>query len=267
MLPGAAMSGIAVWRDGPADGATNMAADECLAAEAVSRGGLVIRLYRWKTTTISLGAFQPIVAARDCAAIAGMPLVRRPSGGGAIVHGSDFTYAAAVPKWHAWGATPQVLYDAFHGAMVATLRAWGVETRLAEADPAVEGQFFCFDRRAGGDLLADHPTPGAESPTIKLMGSAQRRLAEAVLQHGSLLLTPNPDVGAAARHSALANLAGATPMGADGWPAWTDAWLERVAMAAGEPLADQPNSFLKTAPHGLAAGRERFAAERWTQRR
>ncbi len=261
------MSGIAVWRDGAADGATNMAADECLAAEAVRRGGLVIRLYRWETTTISLGAFQPIAAARACAAIAGVPLVRRPSGGGAIVHGSDFTYAAAVPKRHRWGATPQVLYDAFHEAMVAALRSWGLEARLAAAEPAAEGRFFCFDRRAGGDLVVDHPVPGAESPAGKLMGSAQRRLAEAVLQHGSLLLAPNPDVGGAARHRGLADFSEAARLGADGWPVWTDAWLERLAAALGESVDPQPGSFLETVPSGLAAGRERFASNRWTCRR
>jgi lipoate-protein ligase A len=261
------MSGIAVWRDGPADGATNMAADECLAAEAVRRGELVIRLYRWEKTTVSLGAFQPIAAARDCAAIGGVPLVRRPSGGGAIVHGSDFTYAAAVPKRHVWGASPQVFYDAFHTAMVATLRALGVETRLGEADPAAEERFFCFDRRAGGDLIATQPASGDESPTSKLMGSAQRRLAEAVLQHGSLLLTPNPDVGRAARHRGLADLAAAVELGVDGWPVWTEAWLERLAVALGEPLNPQPGSFLETDPPGLAAGRERLASQRWTCRR
>lgn len=262
------MSGIAVWRDGPADGATNMAVDECLAAEAVGRDGLVIRLYSWATTTISLGAFQPIAAARECAAIAGVPLVRRPSGGGAIVHGSDFTYAAAVPKRHVWGATPQALYDACHAAMVATLRACGVETRLAEADPAAEDRFFCFDRRAGGDLVASPTLSHAGEAPIKLMGSAQRRLAEAVLQHGSLLLAANRDVGGAARHHGLADLSAAAGIiGADGWPVWTDAWLERLAAALGQPLNPQPGSFLKAAMPSLSAGRERFASERWTCRR
>ena len=261
------MNGIAVWRDAAADGPTNMAADECLAAAAVSRGGLVIRLYRWETTTVSLGAFQPIAAAQACAAIAGIPLVRRPSGGGAIVHGSDFTYAAAIPKQHPWGASAQPLYDALHGAMVETLRAWGVETRLSDPDPMAEGEFFCFDRRAGGDLVADRPEAGAEPRGIKLMGSAQRRLADAVLQHGSLLLAENPAVGSAARHRPLAALSTATMSGADGWPTFVNDWLERIGQALGQRIEHQPGSFLESCPRGLAAGRERFAAPRWTNRR
>jgi lipoate-protein ligase A len=266
MPPGAVVNGIAVWRDGAADGPTNMAADECLAAEAVRRGGMVIRLYRWECTTVSLGAFQSIATARACDAIAGLPLVRRPSGGGAIVHGSDFTYAAAIPKRHVWGAKPEALYDAVHGAMIESLRSCGVETRLAQPDPTAEGAFFCFDRRAGGDLTADHPAATAASRNVKLMGSAQRRLADAVLQHGSLLLESNPDVGPVARHLALADLTGTAGGGPDGWPVWVDEWLVRVAAALGQRIEEQPVSFLGSVPLGLAAGRERFAASRWTYR-
>lgn len=261
------MTGIAVWRDGAADGPTNMAADECLAAESVRRNGLVIRLYRWETTTISLGAFQPLAAARACEAIAGLPLVRRPSGGGAIVHGSDFTYAAALPKRHRWGAIPQSLYDAVHGAMIESLRSRGVETRLAAPDPAAETEFFCFDRRSGGDLIAGPAHPDDKPRSVKLMGSAQRRLADAVLQHGSLLLVSNPDVGPAARHTSLADLPGATDSWSAWWSACVDEWLGRIAAALGQHIEEQAESFLRRGLPGLPAARERFAARRWTNRR
>jgi lipoate-protein ligase A len=267
VLSGDTVTGIAVWRDGAADGPTNMAADECLAAESVRRGGLVIRLYRWETTTVSLGAFQPIAAARACEAIAGLPLVRRPSGGGAIVHGSDFTYAAAIPKRHRWGSTPQALYDAVHGAMIESLRSCGVETRLAEPDPAAETEFFCFDRRSGGDLIAGHPDPDDKPRSVKLMGSAQRRLADAVLQHGSLLLVSNPDVGPAARHASLADLSGAGGILPAGWSACVDEWLGRIAAALGQQIEEQAGAFLRRGLPGLPVGRERFAASRWTNRR
>lgn len=261
------MSGIVVWRDGAADGATNMAADECLAAAAVERGGLVIRLYRWETTTVSLGAFQSIAAARACAAIADVPLVRRPSGGGAIVHGSDFTYAAAIPKQHPWGASPQSLYDAMHRAMIEALRAWGIETRLADPDPAAEGEFFCFDRRAGGDLVADHPVSTPEPRGIKLMGSAQRRLADAILQHGSLLLAPNQNVGPLARHCSLVDVSAAKLSTAAEWPAFVDDWLERIAGALGQTIENQPDPFCGRDAPILAESRARFASPRWTNRR
>ena len=78
------MNTLTIWWDGAADGPTNMAADECLAAEAERRGSLVLRFYGWSDTTISLGGFQKIGDARQVEAIRGVPLVRRPSGGGAI---------------------------------------------------------------------------------------------------------------------------------------------------------------------------------------
>ena len=75
---------LPIWWDEPADAFTNMAADELLAAEADRRGCLVVRFYGWEPASVSLGAFQEIAAARACDAIAGVPLVRRPSGGGAV---------------------------------------------------------------------------------------------------------------------------------------------------------------------------------------
>lgn len=261
------MTGIAVWRDGPADAATNMAADECLAAAAVARGGLVVRLYGWSSTAISLGAFQTIAEARGCQAIAGLPLVRRPSGGGAIVHGSDLTYAAAVPKDHPWGAAPQTFYDAIHVAWVEILRHRGVPARLAKPDPAVEASFFCFERRAGGDVVVDLDAGDAGRPNAKLMGSAQRRLAAAVLQHGSLLLRSNRDVGPAGRHPGLEDLPGTNWADDEGCRAAVDDWLGLVARSLGQSLDHQAEPFLSTQPPGFAAARERFAGDRWTSRR
>ncbi|NDC63503.1 MAG: hypothetical protein EBZ59_05845, partial [Planctomycetia bacterium] len=129
MIPGAANT-LTFWWDDDAEGCANMGADEALAAEANRRGTLLVRLYGWTTTTVSLGCFQGIDEALGVEEIQGVPLVRRPSGGGAIVHGSDLTYAAAVPRTHAWGAVPQRLYDALHGAMAGVLRDLGVAAEL-----------------------------------------------------------------------------------------------------------------------------------------
>lgn len=261
------MTAIAVWLDGPADAATNMAADECLAAAALERGGLVVRLYGWTSTTISLGAFQTIAEARGCDSITGLPLVRRPSGGGAIVHGSDLTYAAAVPKAHPWGTAPQRFYDALHHALVEVLRRRGVPARLAVPDRSAETSFFCFSRRAGGDVVADIEARDGGRPDVKLMGSAQRRLSAAVLQHGSFLLQTNRDVGPAGRHAGLRDLPGTDWVDEDGWRTTIDDWLERLAESLGRSLDRQPGSFLSTQPPGFAAAREHFAGAQWTARR
>ena len=90
------MDTLTVWWDDAADGATNMAADESLAAEAERSGGLLVRVYGWSRTTVSLGAFQRLEDARRIPELAGIPLVRRPSGGGAIVSGCNWVPTSMV---------------------------------------------------------------------------------------------------------------------------------------------------------------------------
>lgn len=261
-----------VWWDEPADGPANMAADECLAAEADRRSGLIVRLYGWTTTTVSLGAFQRIGEARGVAAIAGMPLVRRPSGGGAIVHGGDLTYAAAVPRSHPWGGAPQTLYDSLHEAMADALSPLGIQARRWRmGDPAPPSPvgaaepFFCFDRRSPGDLIVVSVAGAAGCPP-KIMGSAQRRLATVVLQHGSLLVRHGDDVTGAARHPSLAEL----------WPgglgpssprALAESWLARVAERLQGAIITEQSPWSRGSGEGVADRAARFRDDRWTARR
>lgn len=271
---------IHVWSDETADGPTNMAADELLAAESLRRGALLVRLYGWETTTISLGAFQRHEDALAAAEIEGLPLVRRPSGGGAIVHGSDLTYAAAVPKAHFWGSSPQSLYDAFHEALVQTLAASGVDAALwrpsqpssvhANDDShANDESFFCFDRRASGDVIfrPEPAAPGGQaSRGQKIMGSAQRRLEGAVLQHGSLLLRRNTDVGGRAAHPGvtdLADAAAALPCTGE----LVDCWLALVARAAQAEVVRETGGFCGPRVKEVARQADRFREPRWTARR
>ena len=259
-----------VWWDPPTDGPTNMAADELLADEAQRRGDCCLRLYGWTPTAVSLGGFQRGADAEAEPAIAGVPVVRRPSGGGAIVHGSDLTYAAAVPRVHPWGGGPQAFYDAVHEALCAALAGFGVEASPwrppATPPPAPgrdEGPFFCFDRRASGDVVVG----AAASPDgrgHKVLGSAQRRLAATVLQHGSLLLARNQDVSGAASHPGLAELApgGLAPTAV---PALAERWLGLIAEGLGMRLVWEPGRFHERP--GVAERATRFADARWTFRR
>ena len=282
---GPAVNTLTIWWDDAADGPTNMAADECLAAEAERRGGLLMRFYGWSETTVSLGGFQKIDDARQIDAIRGVPLVRRPSGGGAIVHGSDLTYAAAVPKSHPWGASPQAFYDALHGAMVTVLadhgiRAWPYPAggpnpvnrtaTIREAEPVVgdarsshdSSLFFCFDRRATGDLVKAGAVAGTLS---KIMGSAQRRLAGVVLQHGSLLLRGNTAVGGPARHPAVADIEGGQPVPEEA--GLSRAWGTRIARGLGVVLREEGAPFRRGRESEVDAVAARFRDERWTARR
>ncbi len=275
------MNRLVAWWDAPAAGPENMAADELLVAEAVAAGRVLVRLYAWSEPTVSLGGFQRLADAEGSDAIAGLPLVRRPSGGGGIIHGSDLTYAVAVPRDHAWGGEPQRLYDAFHEALAGLLCDRGVDASLHPGRDRAAGdedRLLCFDRRARGDVVvaaaatsdATRARPDglrAGPDGFKLLGSAQRRLRGGVLQHGSLLLR-SPSVAAAARHPGLAELA---PQAA----AWdhrelATAWLARVAAVAGTPLEMRSESFLLGMAGEAADFAERAARFRdpaWLARR
>lgn len=260
-----------VWWDEPADGPCNMAADELLAAEAADRGGMCVRLYGWTPSTVSLGGFQRSAEARAEPAIAGVPLVRRPSGGGAIVHGSDLTYAAAVPKSHPWGGRPQLLYDALHEAMRLALLGYGIDVVLwrpaqaaaRPADPPRDDAFFCFDRRASGDLV--WLGPAAEGGRgHKVMGSAQRRLEATVLQHGSLLLRHNREVAPAASHPGLADLVPHFQPETAVRPL-VERWLAGVAAALGARVVDEGGAFGNE--EIMRERAQAFASPRWIDRR
>ena len=158
-----------------------MAVDEALLESAASNQSW-LRFYGWSEPTLSLGYFQhhadraAHVASRDC------PLVRRQSGGGAIVHDREVTYSLALPRSHPLADDAMQLYRAVHDGVIAVLEAHGVSGRqcaeTADLAPATE-PFLCFERRSPGDVLV------GES---KVCGSAQHRKGGAILQHGSLLV-------------------------------------------------------------------------------
>jgi lipoate-protein ligase A len=173
--------------DEPAAGAWNMAVDEALLESAASDGICTLRFYGWSEPTLSLGYFQRQTDRQQHAASLDCPLVRRLSGGGAILHDDELTYSFAAPATFRGSAHAQSLYDAFHLSLVEVLSGWGVQARLWEQSselPADEEPFLCFQRRAVGDVVLDDPQTGS----FKVAGSAQRRRRGAVLQHGSLLL-------------------------------------------------------------------------------
>jgi lipoate-protein ligase A len=179
-----ALPSLRVIHDEVLDGPTNMARDEALLT-LVGAGDAppTLRTYRWSGPTISLGYFQPYAAyaALDPPA-GGLPVVRRQTGGGAILHDRELTYSITLPLNHPLIAgNPNVLYELAHDTVIACLRSRGLEAhRGGETDGSgsARGPFFCFARRHRFDVLL-----GGD----KLVGSAQRRTRHAVLQHGSIM--------------------------------------------------------------------------------
>lgn len=162
-------------------GAWNMAVDEALMEAAAADGIASLRFYQWTPATLSLGYFQPAEERLSHAASRECPLVRRASGGGAILHDRELTYSLAIPASSAWAKTAEKLYSATHDALAAALRSLGLTARICPASQRKRtGEpFLCFERRAVGDLLVGD---------VKIAGSAQRRHRGAVMQHGSVLL-------------------------------------------------------------------------------
>jgi len=220
-----------------ADGPTNMAIDEAL-LEAVAQDSSVayLRTYGWSAPTLSLGYFQRWADAEAEPRWRAVAKIRRPTGGGAILHDNELTYALIVPASHPLARPNTALYQAVHRAFGDILAGRNVEARrfgdlnpTAERPPPASRPFLCFADRDGEDLIFQ----GA-----KIVGSAQRRRAGAILQHGSLLLGRSP---AAPELPGVADLADA-----DNAPqAWSALVAESLCEALGmTPVAgDLPEGF------------------------
>jgi lipoate-protein ligase A len=164
-----------------AEGPRQMALDHAL-LDSVDRdpSSAVFRTYTWTDPTLSLGYFQSIRLAEVDPRFAGASIVRRPSGGGAIWHDRDLTYALVVPRSLKVAGRASDLYRAVHRTIAGRLAQLGVEVRPRGKDKAPESRpFLCFLDHDPEDLVID---------SSKVVGSAQRRRPSAVLQHGSILL-------------------------------------------------------------------------------
>jgi lipoate-protein ligase A len=165
------------------DGPWNMALDEALLdSVAADPSHAVLRTYSWSVPTLSLGYFQAIATAEADPRWRSVPIVRRPTGGGALWHDREVTYAVVIPSTHPASRPSSSLYRAVHQAIIGQLHSLGVGASLRGVDPVPESRgrpFLCFTDRDSDDIVLDGS---------KLVGSAQRRRSGAVLQHGSLLL-------------------------------------------------------------------------------
>jgi lipoate-protein ligase A len=178
------MPTLRIIHDVPAAGDWNMAVDETL-VESVAEGGTpTLRLYGWRPATLSLGYFQRLGDRVQHAASAACPVVRRPSGGGAILHDRELTYCLVLPADLPVARQAQQLYRIVHESLRAVLAEKKITVELRESTTSVSPEpFLCFQRQAEGDLVFQG---------VKVCGSAQRRHAGAVVQHGSLLLAASP---------------------------------------------------------------------------
>jgi len=150
-------------------------------------GGPTIRVYGWRPPAVSIGYSQNLLGAvnvRKCARL-GIPLVRRLTGGRAVLHSQEVTYSV-IATGAQLGAGRSILqvYMRIGPCLVAALKHLSVDAKLSRstrrsgAQKAASGHNPCFSSAGRYEVLVDG---------CKIVGSAQRWLGEVVLQHGSLL--------------------------------------------------------------------------------
>jgi lipoate-protein ligase A len=177
------------WRlldTGPADGFTNMAMDEAILEMHAAKGGLsTLRFYTWSPPALSLGYGQPIASDIDlthCQA-RGIDVVRRPTGGRAVLHDHEVTYSVVTRA-----DDPRVIcgvlasYLTISQALIRGLSYLGISAEL-------------LPLRRGAPLPSDaaspvcFATPSSYEVAVagrKIIGSAQRRAHDVIMQHGSI---------------------------------------------------------------------------------
>ncbi|MFN2463451.1 MAG: biotin/lipoate A/B protein ligase family protein [Candidatus Dormibacteria bacterium] len=176
------------WRlvvDGPADGAANMARDGALLDELVAgERPATLRFYAWSPACISLGLGQrDDILDMDSVRAAGLEVVRRPTGGQALLHDDELTYSVVASQQDpVVGGTLMQSYHAISEALLAGLAEMGIDGVGAACEPRPASGLtpVCFASASAEEVLVDGR---------KLLASAQWRSRGAFLQHGSLLLT------------------------------------------------------------------------------
>jgi lipoate-protein ligase A len=164
----------------PLDGATNMAMDEALLERARASGECFCRVYTWSRPTLSLGRNQTAAGLYDLerAAALGVDIVRRPTGGRAVLHHRELTYAVAGPVGD---ESLRAAYERVTRLLTHALRTLGAGVRQAEPAGRAPAPTLapCFELPTRDELVLDGR---------KLVGSAQWREDGAFVQHGSILI-------------------------------------------------------------------------------
>ncbi len=169
----------------PGHGAWNMAVDEAI-LESVGRGDSppTLRLYAWEPACLSLGYAQPLTDVDlDRLQARGWELVRRPTGGRAILHTDELTYSVIAP--HGEPRLAGGVLESYNRLVAALVEALKLLDLPVEIHDQAIGKVkipnpVCFEVPSTSEIIV-----GGK----KLVGSAQARRKEGILQHGTLPLT------------------------------------------------------------------------------
>ena len=179
------------WRfldTGRRDAASNMALDEAiLLTHEAGRTPPTLRVYGWTVPTLSLGYAQTTSQEVDLEACRqyGVTVIRRPTGGRAVLHDQEVTYSVILPTtWSQAHNTLTEHYRLISMALAAALQQLGLPVHVARSRRAAQtlhdtSSPACFAALARYELSV---------AGRKIVGSAQKRLRHALLQHGSIPL-------------------------------------------------------------------------------
>jgi lipoate-protein ligase A len=239
-----------------------MAVDQTL-LESVQQGGPpALRFYRWDPACLSLGRNQSVSLDRGRLDREGIDLVRRPTGGLAVLHDHELTYCVALPAGRLGSA--RATYEAINQGLLAGLANLGLRSGGVAALDGTPQAFrkagACFAASAPGEVLA---------LGRKLIGSAQRYERRTILQHGSILIEddqPHADrlLGLTdappPASTSLRELLGFVPS----WRALTGAFAAGLSLHLGIALA--PAALTEIERQRVLELTARFASEEWTFR-
>jgi lipoate-protein ligase A len=183
---------------GPDTGAHNMSVDEELLSRAQECYALpVLRFYTWDPPAVSLGRFQKIEEAVDAAACRrrGIDIVRRITGGRAVLHHRELTYSVVARTDHPlFPSSILGTYKIIAQGLMAGFRNIGIDAEMVSHGgrnaPLVNNNSknpSCFSSPSWYEIVVNGK---------KIAGSAQRRLSAAFLQHGSILIAYDPAIEA-----------------------------------------------------------------------
>lgn len=179
-------------------GANNMKIDEDLLAQAqAAEKTPVLRFYTWSPPAVSVGRFQNIETAinTDACTRRGFDIVRRPTGGRAVLHHAELTYSV-IARVDNPLFPPDVLgtYRVIAEGLLAGLANLGISAemvskagRLSHLVDKNSKNPSCFSSPSWYEIVVNGK---------KIIGSAQRRLSHAFLQHGSILIGYDPTLEA-----------------------------------------------------------------------
>jgi lipoate-protein ligase A len=165
-----------------------MAVDTVLLRSHAEAGGPpTLRLYQWSQPTLSLGAGQKLPAqlSPECLVSLGMAVVRRPTGGRAVLHGGDLTYSVVAGARDGFPASVTVVYQRLCRGLQVGLARLGVAASSGRPRRPQARGFDCFAGVATGDLTWQGK---------KFVGSAQTWQGRSFLQHGAILLTSPQEI-------------------------------------------------------------------------